>query len=250
MLGEGRISSRVDRLKHPVYRHRALQVAADAVLVAFAFYMAFRLRFLETEGGVPDRYDEMLCTSIGIVVVGKLAVFGAFGLYEKWWRYFRLPDLFGVMRAVAASSAILAVAFLLIQPYEDPIPRSVVVTDFLLTLVLVGGVRLLAQDGRRAADPPQGPRQGESGARHRRRLGRPDGRARDAAQPEPRDDRGRLPRRQPGHAGLAPARGQGARDHGRPRSGPRRDRARRGHDRDPLRAGRAARQGRRGLPRA
>jgi FlaA1/EpsC-like NDP-sugar epimerase len=145
MLGEGRISSRVDRLKHPVYRHRALQVAADAVLVAFAFYMAFRLRFLETEGGVPDRYDEMLYTSIGIVVIGKVAVFGAFGLYEKWWRYFRLPDLFGVMRAVAASSAILAVAFLLIQPYEDPIPRSVVVTDFLLTLVLVGGARLLAR---------------------------------------------------------------------------------------------------------
>ncbi len=140
-----RIPSRVHRFRHPVYRHRALQIAVDAVLVAFAFYMAFRLRFLETEGGVPDRYRDMLWGSIGIVVIGKLVVFGGFGLYEKWWRYFRLPDLFGVMRAVAASSAILAVAFLLIQPFEDPIPRSVVVTDFLLTLVLVGGIRLLTR---------------------------------------------------------------------------------------------------------
>ena len=135
----------MNRLNNPVYRHRALQVAVDAVLVAFAFYMAFRLRFLETEGGVPDRYREMLSASIGAVVIGKLAVFGFFGLYEKWWRYFRMPDLFGVMRAVAASSAMLAVAFLLIRPFDDPLPRSVIVTDFLLTLTLVGGVRLLTR---------------------------------------------------------------------------------------------------------
>ena len=27
--------------------------------------------------------------SIGFVVVGTLIVFYVFGLYEKWWRYFR-----------------------------------------------------------------------------------------------------------------------------------------------------------------
>ena len=135
----------MDRLRHPVFRHRALQVAIDAALVALAFYAAFRLRFLETEGGVPDRYRDMLWGSIAFVVIGKLLVFGGFGLYEKWWRYFRLPDYAGVLRAVAVSTLILAIAFLLIQPFEDPIPRSVLVTDFLLTLVLVGGVRLLVR---------------------------------------------------------------------------------------------------------
>jgi FlaA1/EpsC-like NDP-sugar epimerase len=135
----------VDRLRHPVFRHRALQVAIDAALIALAYYAAFRLRFLETEGGVPDRYREMLWASIGFVVAGKLIVFAASGLYEKWWRYFRLPDLAGVLRAVAVSTLILAVAFLLIQPFQDRIPRSVIVTDFLLTLVLVGGVRLLVR---------------------------------------------------------------------------------------------------------
>ncbi len=67
----------MDRLKNPVYRHRALQVAIDAALVALAFYMAFRLRFLETEGGVPERYQDMLWHSIAFVVAGKLIVFGA-----------------------------------------------------------------------------------------------------------------------------------------------------------------------------
>jgi FlaA1/EpsC-like NDP-sugar epimerase len=135
----------VNRLTHPVFRHRAAQIAIDAVLVGIAFYAAFRLRFLETEGGVPDRYRDMLWGSIAFVIAGKLAVFGAFGLYDKWWRYFRLPDLLGVLRGCLVASGILAITFLLIQPFDDPIPRSVIVTDFLLTLTMVGGVRLVAR---------------------------------------------------------------------------------------------------------
>jgi FlaA1/EpsC-like NDP-sugar epimerase len=135
----------VDRLNHPVYRHRTLQVAADAALVALAFYLAFRLRFLDAPGGIPERYREMLVGSIGFVVVGKLVVFAAFGLYEKWWRYFRLPDSAAVLRAAAASTAILVVSFLLLKPFDDSLPRSVIVIDFLLTLVLVGGARLLVR---------------------------------------------------------------------------------------------------------
>ena len=135
----------MDRLKDPVYRHRALQVVIDGCLVALAFYAAFRLRFLETEGGVPDRYREMLWGSIGFVVVGKLIVFGAFGLYDKWWRYFRLPDVAGLVRATAIATLILALSFLLIQPFDDPIPRSVLVTDFLLATFMVAGARLLVR---------------------------------------------------------------------------------------------------------
>jgi FlaA1/EpsC-like NDP-sugar epimerase len=135
----------VDRLKHPVYRHRLLQILADACLIAAAFFLAFKLRFLDATGGIPDRYEEMLAASIGFVVVGKLVVFGSFGLYEKWWRYFRLPDYAGVLKATAVSTAILAVAFLLLQPFDDPIPRSVLVMDFLLTLTMVGGARLLVR---------------------------------------------------------------------------------------------------------
>ena len=144
-LRRARLGSRVGRFKHPVYRHRLLQVAADAVFVAAAFYLAFRLRFLEYKGGVPPRYEDMLYGSIGFVVVGKLLIFGFFGLYEKWWRYFRLPDMLDVLKATALSTAIIVVAFNLIKPYPDDLPRSVIVYDFLLTLVFVGGARLLVR---------------------------------------------------------------------------------------------------------
>ena len=122
-----------------------IQIAADAVLVAAAYYLAFRLRFLDASGGIPDRYDHMLATSIGFVVAGQLFVFYISGLYEKWWRYFRLPDMIAVLRACAISTAILAITFLLLKPFDDQIPRSVVVSNFLLTVFLVGGARLLAR---------------------------------------------------------------------------------------------------------
>jgi FlaA1/EpsC-like NDP-sugar epimerase len=135
----------VERFTHPVYRHRLIQLAADAVLVAAAYYLAFRLRFLDAAGGIPDRYDHMWTHSIAFVVAAQLIIFYVFGLYEKWWRYFRLPDMISVLRACAISTAILAITFLLLKPFEDQIPRSVVVSYFLLTVFLVGGARLLAR---------------------------------------------------------------------------------------------------------
>ena len=144
MVG-ARVHARVERLKHPVYRHKLFQIAADAILLAAAYYLAFRLRFLDAPGGIPSRYDHMLANSIGFVVVGQLIVYYAFGLYEKWWRYFRLPDMIAVLRACAVATAILAITFLLLKPFDDQIPRSVVVSNFLLTLFLIGGARLLVR---------------------------------------------------------------------------------------------------------
>ena len=135
----------MERLKHPVYRHKLIQIAADAILLAAAYYLAFRLRFLDAPGGIPSRYDHMLANSIGFVVVGQLIVYYAFGLYETWWRYFRLPDTIAVLRACAVATAILAITFLLLKPFDDQIPRSVVVSNFLLTVFLIGGARLLVR---------------------------------------------------------------------------------------------------------
>ncbi len=129
------------RLNHPVYRNRVLQVLADGVLVALAYYLAFQLRFLD-EGGWPQRYQELFAQSVGFVVVGKLIVFYVSGLYQKWWRYVSGRDFMLILRAVAISSAILVVAFVVLKPFSTLLPRSVVVTDFVLTLILIAGARL------------------------------------------------------------------------------------------------------------
>ncbi len=135
----------MERFNHPVYRSKLLQMLADAVLIAAAFFLAFKLRFLDADQGIPERYDDLLAATIGFVIVGKLIVFGGSGLYQKWWRYVSLPDYVAVLRAAAISTAILVVTLTFIKPFDDALPRSVVVMDFLLTVTFIGGARLLAR---------------------------------------------------------------------------------------------------------
>src|SRR6188474_955482 len=130
------------RLNDPVYRNRTLQVIADLGLVSLAFYLAFRLRFLDDPGGIPDRYQTLLLQSVAFVAVGKVIVFAGFGLYQKWWRYVSGRDFLLIVRAVTVASAILVVAFTVLQPFAHSLPRSVAVMDFLLTLMLITGARL------------------------------------------------------------------------------------------------------------
>jgi FlaA1/EpsC-like NDP-sugar epimerase len=132
----------MSRLNHPVYRNRVLQVAADGVLVALAYFLAFQLRFLDDPHGWPHRYEVLFAQSVGFVVVGKLIVFVAFGLYQKWWRYVTGRDFLLILRAVAVASAILVIAFAVAKPFAHMLPRSVEVTDFVLTMVLIAGARL------------------------------------------------------------------------------------------------------------
>jgi FlaA1/EpsC-like NDP-sugar epimerase len=132
----------MQRLNHPVYRNRILQMLADAALVALAFFLAFRLRFLDDPGGIPDRYWTLFGQSVGFVVAGKVLIFYLFRLYEKWWRYITGRDFLNILRAVAVASAILIIVFTVGKPFSDNLPRSVAVMDFLMTLMLVAGGRL------------------------------------------------------------------------------------------------------------
>ena len=130
------------RLTDPVYKRRALELIADALLAAAAFALAFKLRFLDVPGGIPDRYETMLAGSIVFVAIGKTLVLELFGLHQQWWRYFRLPDLWPLIRALGVASAVMVIVFALAQPYDDSLPRSVVIFDFLLSAVFLGGARL------------------------------------------------------------------------------------------------------------
>jgi FlaA1/EpsC-like NDP-sugar epimerase len=151
----------MNRLNHPVYRSRTVQMLADAALVALAFYCAFKLRFLDDPHGIPGRYTTLLEQSIGFVIVGKVIVFAIFGLYQKWWRYVTARDYPGILRAVAVATVLMIVAFTAIKPFDDELPRSVVAIDFILTLLLLIGarlaVRLVIERPERGDRVPKGP---------------------------------------------------------------------------------------------
>ncbi len=135
----------MDRLRAPVVRQRALQFAADAALVAIAFYLAFQLRFFDDRLGIPERYSTMLWDSVLLVAIGKSALFALLGLHQKWWRFFNLGDIWPILRASVLASALLLAVFTLAQPFSINIPRSVLILDFAFTVGLLVGARTLVR---------------------------------------------------------------------------------------------------------
>jgi FlaA1/EpsC-like NDP-sugar epimerase len=127
----------------PVNRHRVWQLAADAALVATAWWLAFTLRF---DHGVPVFYQTLFERTILIVLAIKLIVFVLFGFYTRWWRYVSTRDMWGAARGVVVGCLIADVTVYFASPVHDlRLPRSVAVLDLLLTLAFVAGSRLLAR---------------------------------------------------------------------------------------------------------
>jgi len=127
---------------HVPSRHRAWQILADAGLVALAWWLAFQLRF----DRVPVYYEGYLELRMFLVVVGiNVGVFLLVGLYDHWWRYVSIRDMWSVARAVAIGSLVTALTLYLWDPLVVRLPRGIFLIYALLLLALVAGARLLAR---------------------------------------------------------------------------------------------------------
>jgi FlaA1/EpsC-like NDP-sugar epimerase len=125
-------------------RHRLLQLAADGVLIAAAWYLAFRLRFDPFD--VPVYYDDYLAwTTIALVVALKLAVFTLTGIHHRWWRYVSTRDMWGIVRGVTAASLLVYLVFYFAPLNDLRVPRGIAVLDFVLLLGFVATSRMLAR---------------------------------------------------------------------------------------------------------
>jgi FlaA1/EpsC-like NDP-sugar epimerase len=127
----------------PITRHRLWQVAADAAMIAAAWWLAFQLRF---DFEVPPYYETMLRETILFVVAIQLSVFVAFGFYQRWWRYVSTRDMWRALIGVVVASVLAVAAVYFFYPVERlRLPRGVAVVDPLLLLAFVAGSRLLAR---------------------------------------------------------------------------------------------------------
>ena len=131
----------------PFHRHSLPQVGVDAGLVAFAYYLAYLLRF---DGKVPDLYHDLFVRTIGFVIVGSVFVFAVFGLYRHWMRYASQRDYLQIAEAAVVATLSLLAYVAIVQPRLEfngerfisvNIPASVLVLYGLLMLVFIGGAR-------------------------------------------------------------------------------------------------------------
>ncbi len=124
-------------------RHRLWQVLVDGGIVALSWWLAFELRF---DHGLPIYYSTLLRRTILVVVAIKLVVFVAFGFYNRWWRYVSIRDMWAAARGVFVASIVADLVVYLASPVHNVrLPRSIAVSDLLLTLLLVAGSRLVAR---------------------------------------------------------------------------------------------------------
>jgi FlaA1/EpsC-like NDP-sugar epimerase len=130
------------RLKSSVNARRGVELVIDACLVGLAWYLAFQLRF---DRAFPDRYQDLFQDTIIWVVLGKVAFFAAFGLYNRLWRFVDQRDFQSIVKAVVVTTLVLVGALFLISPGGTDPPRGVIAIDCLLTLLFVAGSRFLAR---------------------------------------------------------------------------------------------------------
>ena len=103
-------------------RHRLWQAVVDSGLVALAWILAFNIRF---DYGVPPRYQPFLDLGVILVVVGvKIFTFIVFGLYDHWWRYVSIRDIWRSLLAVTVASVVAVTAMYFWNPAPLRLPRG------------------------------------------------------------------------------------------------------------------------------
>lgn len=111
----------------------------DLAALLAAWWGAYLLRF---NLSVPAEYvDSMLRTMMWAAPLQAI-VFRAFGLYEGIWRFASIHDLLRIARAVAVSALLLAMVLLIARPVPS-VPRSVMLLQPVLVLLLMCGARVL-----------------------------------------------------------------------------------------------------------
>ena len=126
-------------LKLPRRIKRSIQLLADLLLIWLALWLAFVVRL-----GLEPRIDplgEYLWLFVFAPLIA-IPIFIRLGMYRAVMRYFGNDALVTIAKAVSLSALFLALAIYWYQP-TVLVPRSLVLNDWWLSLLLIGGLRLL-----------------------------------------------------------------------------------------------------------
>jgi FlaA1/EpsC-like NDP-sugar epimerase len=118
-------------------RRRALLICLHFVLFPAIYALAYALRF---DFAVPEQYVVGFLHTAPLLTLLRFGAFWALRLYNGWWRHTGVYDLYGLLRATTVST-LLFVLLTYMLPGKDA-PRSVVLMDWVLTILICGGARV------------------------------------------------------------------------------------------------------------
>jgi FlaA1/EpsC-like NDP-sugar epimerase len=120
---------------------QVLCAASLAPVFVGVYYFSYWLRY---EGQLEPKDLQRFTSTVALVVLIKVVLFGWFRVYEGWGRYVTFYDLVSLVQASLASLLLTALVERLFL-HSQPIPRTVFLVDCGGTIVVLGGIRALVR---------------------------------------------------------------------------------------------------------
>ncbi len=117
----------------------ALALIHDVVAAAIAWYGAYLLRF---NFELPPEHAAVMVQVFWLALPLQVIAFVSFGLYRGTWRFASVLDLRRILLTVTVSAVVL-VALLFMLSTSLRVPRSVLILDPILLVLMMGGSRFV-----------------------------------------------------------------------------------------------------------
>lgn len=135
----------MSQARKPAGRFRLRIIAAmlvDAGAAALSLFVALELRLQGAMSGLlTERTITLAMNSAMASFAITLLLFNAMGIYRQVWRYISVKELLFLAQATTATVALSTLATLLFLSDPGWLPRSVPVIQWLVLLVMLGGLR-------------------------------------------------------------------------------------------------------------
>ena len=114
-------------------------LVSDTLISLFTLYFAYNLRF---NFQVPLNFMDNFVFVFIILFSLKVSVFFYFRLYRTAWRFFSLYEIKKILLAHIVVYLLFSLVYFLFQE-NIPLARSIIIIDFMLSLVFISFLRLL-----------------------------------------------------------------------------------------------------------
>ena len=118
---------------------RMIAFLHDIVAAILAWVLAYLLRF---NLDIPPGFANSMWLIIAMSLPLQAACFWGFGLYRGVWRFASIPDLQRILKAVLTAAVSFA-ALLVLARLPIVMPRSVMILDPILLILMMGGSRFI-----------------------------------------------------------------------------------------------------------
>jgi FlaA1/EpsC-like NDP-sugar epimerase len=132
------------------YRFKvAFLFSFDACIAILSLYLAFLLRF---DFNIPENEIKLIYSLPPFIIFCRLSAYYFFSFYSRLWKYSTLEDLIIIIQAVSVGSILIFISTLFYDGFISIskeyfrfflIPRTVLIIDWFLLIIMIGGSRLI-----------------------------------------------------------------------------------------------------------